>query len=158
WVVLRVSQWPRANRVKRSAATLPLRWLSSKLSARTGGRCRRTRETIAATSCAAMRKLVPGKVVPRPPAPKPRGLDLGSGPGTRAVKVMGSDLETGAVKGRAGDSNVAADGAMFESLLRIRDTGGDTEVGERHVPLDLVGRTTVFSVSPVGASPSTIRP
>jgi hypothetical protein len=49
---------------------------------------------------------------------------------------MGSDLETGAVKGRAGDSHVAADKAMFESLLRIRDTGGDTEVGERQVPLD----------------------
>ena len=45
---------------------------------------------------------------------QPLGPDLGSDRGTGAVKVMGSDLEAGAVKGRAGGSNVAASAAMFE--------------------------------------------
>src|SRR5262245_106204 len=87
WVILQVLQWPRA------AATLPP-------SARADGSCRRTCVTIALASCAAMRNLVPGRLVHQPATPKSLGPDLGSGP----VKVMGSDLGTGAVKPRAGDS------------------------------------------------------
>jgi hypothetical protein len=94
--------------VKRSAARFPL-------SARTGGSCHRTRVTIAFAICAAMRNLVPGRVVPQPAAQvraKPLGPDLGSDLGTGAVKgsdlgtgaVKGSDLGAGAVKGRADDS------------------------------------------------------
>ncbi len=67
--------------------------------------------TIALRNCAAMRKLVSGKVVPQP---KRLGPDLGSDLGTGAVEVMESDLEAGAVKGGAGDSNVAASPAMFK--------------------------------------------
>ena len=58
-----------------------------------------------------MRKLVPGRVVLQPAtAPKLLGLDLGMW----AIKVMGPGLGAEAVKGRAGDSNVAASAAMFE--------------------------------------------
>ena len=77
--------------------------------------------TIALANCA-MRKLVTGRVVPQPAAPKPLGPDQGSGAvkgmqsdlGMGAVKGTGSDLGMGAVKRRDGDSNVAAGAAMFE--------------------------------------------
>ena len=73
-----------------------------------------------------MRTPAPGRVVPRPAAPKPPRpdleADLGTGVvkvmesdlGTGAVKVMASDQGAGAVKRRADDSNVAASAAMFE--------------------------------------------
>jgi hypothetical protein len=79
--------------------------------------------TIALANRAAMRNLVPGRVVPRPLGPdlgaesvKGSGPVKGSDLGTGAVKgsdlgtgaVKGSDLGAAAVKGRAGDSNVAA--------------------------------------------------
>jgi hypothetical protein len=57
--------------------------------------------TIAQTNCAALRKLVTGKVAPQPKRRRP-GSDLGTG----AVAVMGSDLEAAAVKERVGDSTV----------------------------------------------------
>jgi len=73
------------------------------------------------TSCAAMRKLVPGKAVPQPPGPDlgaeaAKGSDLGTGAvkgtgldlGTAVVKGTGSDQGAEAVKGRAGDSSVRA--------------------------------------------------
>ena len=91
----------------RLAATFPLCWQSWKRSARTGGgRCRRTRVTIALADCAAMRKLAPDRVVPQPAALRPLGQDLGPDLGTGAVKVMGSDLGAGAVKGRAGAKGI----------------------------------------------------
>ena len=64
-----------------------------------------------------MRKLVPGRVMSQPAtAPKLLGLDLGTDLGMWAIKVMGPGLEAGPVKGRAGDSNVAASAAMFAPI------------------------------------------
>ena len=72
-----------------------------------GGRCPRTRVTIAIANCAATRNLVTGRMVPQPAAQvsaKPLGPDV----------EMESDLGMGPDKRRAGDSNVAASAAMFE--------------------------------------------
>jgi hypothetical protein len=122
---MQVSQWRRANRVKRSAATFPLCKKSWKHSAHTGGgRCLQTRVTIASAYCAAMDNLATGRLVLQLAAAKTLGPDLGAGvvkvsdPGAVVVRVSdleaevvkASDLEAEAAKGRAGDSDVRAAG------------------------------------------------
>ena len=88
--------------MKRSAGTFPL-------SARTGGLCRRIRVTGVFANSAAMRNLVPGRVVAQPAVQvtaNSLGAELGSDLGTGADKGTVSDLGAGAAKGRAGDSRL----------------------------------------------------